>query len=151
MSLVPCPSYSRRRDRNNCVHWRSLYKGMGGYKGRSEPYTFEDQATLVWNAVKEDFRAKCQRRPCNLVHWISSTREVTTTLTPKHGQQSPQNKTKKRKVSQPSFSATRETERTTVLKKRHGLIDMPGHVAPCQKRSDDGTHPSGIHSSVFAH
>ena len=23
----PCPSYSRRRDRNNCVHWRSLDKG----------------------------------------------------------------------------------------------------------------------------
>ena len=27
----PCPSYSRRRDRNNCVHWRSLYKGGGVY------------------------------------------------------------------------------------------------------------------------
>ena len=26
----PCPSYSRRRDRNNCVHWRSFYKGGGG-------------------------------------------------------------------------------------------------------------------------
>ena len=25
----PCPSYSRRRDCNNCVHWRSLYKGGG--------------------------------------------------------------------------------------------------------------------------
>ena len=29
--LRPCPSYSRRRDRNNSVHWRSLYKGGGGY------------------------------------------------------------------------------------------------------------------------
>ena len=28
--LRPCPSYSGRRDRNNSVHWRSLYKG-GGY------------------------------------------------------------------------------------------------------------------------
>ena len=28
--LRPCPSYSRRRDRNNSVHWRSLYKGGGG-------------------------------------------------------------------------------------------------------------------------
>ena len=28
--LCPCPSYSGRRDRNNSVHWRSLYKG-GGY------------------------------------------------------------------------------------------------------------------------
>ena len=28
--LRPCPSYSRRRDRNNGVHWRSLYKGGGG-------------------------------------------------------------------------------------------------------------------------
>ena len=27
----PCPSYSRRRDRNDCVHWRSLYKGGWGY------------------------------------------------------------------------------------------------------------------------
>ena len=27
--LRPCPSYSRCRDRNNCVHWRSLYKGGG--------------------------------------------------------------------------------------------------------------------------
>ena len=27
--LRPCPSYSRRRDRNNSVHWRSLYKGGG--------------------------------------------------------------------------------------------------------------------------
>ena len=26
----PCPSYSRRRDRNICLHWRTLYKG-GGY------------------------------------------------------------------------------------------------------------------------
>ena len=25
--LRPCPSYSGRRDRNNSVHWRSLYKG----------------------------------------------------------------------------------------------------------------------------
>ena len=25
--LRPCPSCSRRRDRNNCVQWRSLYKG----------------------------------------------------------------------------------------------------------------------------
>ena len=30
----PCPSYSRRRDRNNCVHWRSLYKGGGGTWGQ---------------------------------------------------------------------------------------------------------------------
>ena len=30
--LRPCPSYSRRRDRNNSVHWRSLYKGGAGYK-----------------------------------------------------------------------------------------------------------------------
>ena len=29
--LRPCPSYSRRRDRNNSVHWRSLYKGGAGY------------------------------------------------------------------------------------------------------------------------
>ena len=28
--LRPCPSYSGRRDRNNSVHWRSLYKGGGG-------------------------------------------------------------------------------------------------------------------------
>ena len=28
--LRPCPSYSRRRDRNNSVHGRSLYKGGGG-------------------------------------------------------------------------------------------------------------------------
>ena len=28
--LRPCPSYSGRRDRNNSVHWRSLYKGRGG-------------------------------------------------------------------------------------------------------------------------
>ena len=27
--LRPCPSYSRRRDRNNSVHWCSLYKGGG--------------------------------------------------------------------------------------------------------------------------
>ena len=27
---LPCPSYSRRRDCNNCVHWHSLYKGGGG-------------------------------------------------------------------------------------------------------------------------
>jgi len=27
--LRPCPSYSGRRDRNNSVHWRSLYKGGG--------------------------------------------------------------------------------------------------------------------------
>ena len=27
--LHPCPSYSRRRDRNNSVHWRGLYKGGG--------------------------------------------------------------------------------------------------------------------------
>ena len=26
----PCRSYSRRRDRNGCVHWRSLYPGGGG-------------------------------------------------------------------------------------------------------------------------
>ena len=26
----PCPSYSGCRDRNNSVHWRSLYKGGGG-------------------------------------------------------------------------------------------------------------------------
>ena len=25
----PCPSYSRRRDRNNCVHWHSLYREGG--------------------------------------------------------------------------------------------------------------------------
>ena len=25
--LRPCPSYSGCRDRNNSVHWRSLYKG----------------------------------------------------------------------------------------------------------------------------
>ena len=28
--LRPCPSYSRRRDRINLGHWRSLYKGGGG-------------------------------------------------------------------------------------------------------------------------
>ena len=28
--LCPCPSYSGRRDRNNSVRWRSLYKGGGG-------------------------------------------------------------------------------------------------------------------------
>ena len=28
--LRPCPSYSGRRDRNNSVHWRTLYKGGGG-------------------------------------------------------------------------------------------------------------------------
>ena len=28
--LHPCPSYSGRRDRNNSVHWRSLYRGGGG-------------------------------------------------------------------------------------------------------------------------
>ena len=28
--LRPCPSYSGRRDRNNSVHWCSLYKGGGG-------------------------------------------------------------------------------------------------------------------------
>ena len=28
--LRPCPSYRGCRDRNNSVHWRSLYKGMGG-------------------------------------------------------------------------------------------------------------------------
>ena len=27
--LRPCPSYSRRRDRINLGHWRSLYKGGG--------------------------------------------------------------------------------------------------------------------------
>ena len=27
--LRPCPSYSGRRDRNNSVQWRSLYKGGG--------------------------------------------------------------------------------------------------------------------------
>ena len=27
--LRPCPSYSGRRDRNNSVHWCSLYKGGG--------------------------------------------------------------------------------------------------------------------------
>ena len=27
--LRRCPSYSRRRDRNNCVHWRNLYRGGG--------------------------------------------------------------------------------------------------------------------------
>ena len=32
-TFPPCPSYSRRRDRNNCVHWRSLYKGGGGVLG----------------------------------------------------------------------------------------------------------------------
>jgi len=32
--LRPCPSYSRRRDRNNSVHWRSLYKG-GGLQSQS--------------------------------------------------------------------------------------------------------------------
>ena len=30
-TLRPCPSYSGRRDRNNSVHWRSLYKGGGEY------------------------------------------------------------------------------------------------------------------------
>ena len=25
----PCPSYSRCRARNNCVHWHSLYRGRG--------------------------------------------------------------------------------------------------------------------------
>ena len=29
--LRPCPSYSGRRDRNNFVHWCSLYKGVGGW------------------------------------------------------------------------------------------------------------------------
>ena len=29
--LRPCPSYNRRRDRINFVHWRKLYKG-GGYQ-----------------------------------------------------------------------------------------------------------------------
>ena len=29
--LRPCPSYSRRRDRINVGHWRSLYKGGAGY------------------------------------------------------------------------------------------------------------------------
>ena len=28
--LRPCPSYSRRRDRINLGHWRSLYKGWRG-------------------------------------------------------------------------------------------------------------------------
>ena len=28
--LRPCPSYSGCRDRNNSIHWRSLYKGGGG-------------------------------------------------------------------------------------------------------------------------
>ena len=28
--LRPCPSYSGRRDRNDSVHWRSLYKGGVG-------------------------------------------------------------------------------------------------------------------------
>ena len=27
--LCPCPSYSKRRDRNNCVHWR--IQGGAGY------------------------------------------------------------------------------------------------------------------------
>ena len=30
LKLRPCPSYSGRRERNNSVHWRSLYKGGGG-------------------------------------------------------------------------------------------------------------------------
>ena len=29
--LRPCPSYSGCRDRNNSIHWRSLYKGWAGY------------------------------------------------------------------------------------------------------------------------
>ena len=29
VQATPCPSYSRRRDRNNSVHWHSLYKGGG--------------------------------------------------------------------------------------------------------------------------
>ena len=35
--LRPCPSYSGRRDRNDSVHWRSLYKGGGGYSHTGKP------------------------------------------------------------------------------------------------------------------
>ena len=31
--------YSRRRDRNNCVHWRSLYKGVGYSSSVGQPWT----------------------------------------------------------------------------------------------------------------
>ena len=34
----PCPSYSRRRDRNNCVHWRSLCKAWGYFGCPMHPH-----------------------------------------------------------------------------------------------------------------
>ena len=32
-----CPSHSRRRDHNKCVHWRSLYKGAWVLKKSAKP------------------------------------------------------------------------------------------------------------------
>ena len=52
--LRPCPSYSRRRDRNNSVHWRSLYKGGGGTWG---PW-------LVWKALMYWQRDKTETALC---------------------------------------------------------------------------------------
>ena len=49
--LRPCPSYSGRRDRNNSVHWRSLYKGGGGTNDGaivSSKSILEPTQNIVW-------------------------------------------------------------------------------------------------------
>ena len=43
--LHPCPSYSGRRDCNNCVHWRSLYKGG---KRHTMPHSAQSRHTNYW-------------------------------------------------------------------------------------------------------
>ena len=54
--LRPCPSYSGRRDRNNSVHWRSLYKGGGTGRQDGKSYTRTDHQRNIprwdgWGAM----------------------------------------------------------------------------------------------------
>ena len=44
--LRPCPSYSGCRDRNNSVHWRSLYKGGAGYNSAPGDHLLADYSSL---------------------------------------------------------------------------------------------------------
>ena len=47
------PSYNWRRDRNNCVHWRSLYKGGGVIRVKGEVVGTQEFRALgpfiTWN------------------------------------------------------------------------------------------------------
>ena len=53
--LRPCPSYSGRRDRNNSVQWRSLYKGGGASRPNMRTNLFPwpiNEVKIVENATK---------------------------------------------------------------------------------------------------